>query len=84
MESHGRQRLERKKGRKGSVEGSRLEISGCCRSGVGWIMWGVRERLCGSPEPWEEEKIPQGSTTAQAMTFAVGSLLLGDMENQLL
>lgn len=32
----------------------------------------------------DEEEIPQGSTTARAMTFAVRSLLLGDMENQLL
>jgi len=48
-------------------------------------LFGVSERDCAEVlSHVEEEKMPQGSTTAQARTFAVESLLLGDMENQLL
>lgn len=39
------QKKARKRERQKSIEGNRLETLGCCRSGMGWIMWGVRERL---------------------------------------
>lgn len=77
-----RQKKARKRERQKSIEGNRLETLGCCRSVMGWIMWGVRD-CAAALSHVEEKKILQGSTTARTMTFAVGSLLLGGMENQL-
>lgn len=67
------------KGRKAEKEsgGSRLQTLGCCRSGVGWVMWRVREVL----SQREEEEVPRVHHCL-GDDICSRSLLLGDMENQ--